>query len=69
MKPITKSVMRRVSGHFADETEKHAARRNRSFVGQADHMLEIYELVLRTYRHDELRLLTEQLQPSSHLPK
>jgi hypothetical protein len=56
--------MRRVSGRFSAEVEKHASRRNRSFVGQCDHILEVYELVIKNFRHDELGTLAEQLQQS-----
>lgn len=60
-----KCPIKRVSALFASEVDKPAARRNRTFVGQCDHMLEVYQLVIKKFRHDDMGLLAEQLAEST----
>jgi len=61
-----KSEMKRVSARFAAEVESGAVKRNRTFVGQADHLLDVYMLVTDTFRHDDLDTLRDDLQAARH---
>jgi len=56
-----KSVSQRVSARFKNTVETLAKKKNRTFVGQADHCLDVYLLVTELFRHDELDTLREDL--------
>lgn len=63
-----KSVMKRVSARFSTEVENIGAKRNRTFVGQADHLLDVYLLVTQSFGHDDLDTMRMDLDAAMHLP-
>jgi hypothetical protein len=56
-----KSVAQRVSARFKTRVDELAKKKNRTFVGQADQVLDVYEIVTAVFRHDDLDTLRTDL--------
>lgn len=57
-----KSEMRRVSSQFATTIDRAGKIRNRTFVGQCDHVLAVYNAVVLHFRHDEIETISKELE-------
>jgi hypothetical protein len=56
-----KSVAQRVSARFKKRVQELAKKKNRTFVGQADQVLDVYEIVTQIFRHDDVEALRTDL--------